>query len=97
MSRSSKSGSRFCKPRAMLFASSRISVENDTVCTNAFEPKNDAACRTVGHEVVAFILTAIRAGAPKRRKKIHVTCFWSKARNFIGLEPLLSRAIGVGG
>src|SRR5579859_6583827 len=69
MSRSSKSGSRFCKPRAMLFASSRISVENDTVAGNAFEPKNEPACGRVGHEVVALILTGIRVRIGKRRRE----------------------------
>ena len=78
----------------MLFASSRISVENDSVGPNAFEPKNDPACGELRHEVEVFILTGIRATAAKRRKKIHVPASWHKACNFIGLEPLVAAAMG---
>lgn len=81
----------------MLLASSRISVENETVCANAFEPKNDAACGELRHEVEVSILTGIRAAAAKRRKKIHVQSFWPKACKFIGLEPLCRRGKGVFG
>src|SRR5207302_11323575 len=69
MSRSSKSGSRLCKPRAMLFASSRMSVEKESACPNAFETKGMPVWREVRHAGVSLILTAIRAPAPKRRKK----------------------------
>src|SRR5438105_2976584 len=53
----------------MLFASSRMSVEKESACPNAFETKGMPVCREVRHAVVSFILTAIRAPAPKRRKK----------------------------
>lgn len=78
----------------MLLASSRINVENETICVNGFEPKNDPACGELRHEVEVFILTGIRAAAAKRRKKIHIPAFWPKACNFIELEPLCRRSDG---
>ena len=79
----------------MLLVSSRISVENETVCANTFEPKNEPACGELRHEVEAFILTAIRADAAKRRRKIHAPSFWPKCRKVIRLESLLLRGDGV--
>lgn len=79
----------------MLFASSRISVENDSVGPNAFEPKNDPACGELRHEVEVFILTGIRGAAAKRRNKVHATSCWSKACSFIELEVFCSVAVVV--
>jgi DNA-binding MarR family transcriptional regulator len=89
MSRSSKSGSRFCKPRAMLLDSSRISVENDAGCANAFELKKEPTCGELRHEIEVFILTAIRGGVRKRRNKIPFLRFLFKACNFMGLGAFL--------
>ena len=62
-----------------------MSVENETVAAKAFEPKNDAACGELRHEVEAFILTGIRVAAAKRRKKIRAPSFLSKGCSFIKL------------
>src|SRR6266480_1990245 len=66
--RSSKSGSRFSRPRAIVFASSLISVEKNSAGPGVIEaPKKLDRCG-VKHEIVALILTAIRASVRKRRK-----------------------------
>src|SRR5215831_3993023 len=93
MSRSSKSGSRFCRPRAMLLVSSRISMKNETVCANTFEAKNEPACGELRHEVEAFILTAIRAGVRKRRRKEPHSAPDSKCFTVIGLREFSGRGL----
>ena len=68
--RSSKSGSRRCKPRAMDFASSPISVEKKNVGPGMAEvPKKLDRCG-IEHEIVALILMGIRVRVRKRRKQV---------------------------
>lgn len=78
----------------MLFISSRIGVENDNVGANAFEPNNAAACRRVGHEVVALILTGIRFRIEKRRRKLVAARCRIKNRIFNELALAMVRPRG---
>src|SRR5713226_8566454 len=69
MRRSSRSGSRFCRPRAMVLASSPISAEKNRVGPGmAGTPKKPDRC-DIKHEIVALILSCIRRGVAKRRKR----------------------------
>src|SRR5215472_1494088 len=79
----------------MLFASSRISVENVTAgpkIPKRFKApegqlaKAEPACLAVGHEFVAFILTAIRARVRKRRRKRSETLITPRCLRFNGLQ-----------
>ena len=83
----------------MRFASSRISVENVTAGPKTPRlPKRfraakrgvaEPACLAVGHEFVAFILTAIRARVRKRRRKRLEMLISAKGFSFIGLQGTL--------
>src|SRR4029077_4962534 len=69
MRRSSRSGSRLCNPRAMLLASSLISVEKRSGDAGVAGNPKKADRWAVKHRIVAFILTVIRPAPPKRRTR----------------------------